>query len=312
MRKPALYKRLSAFIVAIGLIFYLPGFLFFSINFRINADTFAFLEETPMAYERLNLERDEQVAVMTLNRPEKLNALNAVLRKDILNALAEVREDDDIRALVITGTGRGFCSGADLSGSRPEPGETVPQNQRLDEMSWMGEQAITISRLYKPVIAAMNGVAAGAGMSLALACDLRVGSEKTSFKTVFPERSLSPDAGMTFFLPRIIGYSRAADLIFTSRRVEAEEAYRLGLLDRLVEHDKLMEEAVGLAKQIAFWPPIAIRSSKRTLQRNVEVDLEQALRNETLGLSYARSAPNDMKESRLSWLEKRPPKFTGQ
>ncbi|MBW2622430.1 MAG: enoyl-CoA hydratase/isomerase family protein [Deltaproteobacteria bacterium] len=265
-----------------------------------------------MGYECLNLERDEQVAVMTLDRSEKLNALNAVLRKDILNAVAEVREDDDIRTLVITGTGRGFCSGADLSGSRPEPTETIPQNQRLDEMSWMGQQALAIGRLDKPVIAAVNGVAAGAGMSLALACDLRVGSEKTSFKTVFPERSLSPDTGMTFFLPRIIGYSRAIDLIFTSRRVEAEEAYRLGLLDRLVEHDKLMEEAVGLAKQIAFWPPMAIRSSKRTLQRNMEVDLEQALRNETMGLSYARSAPNDMKESRLSWLEKRPPKFTGQ
>ena len=265
-----------------------------------------------MGYECLNLEKDGHVAVMTLNRPETLNALNAALRKDIFSAVAEVREDDGIRALVITGTGRGFCSGADLSGSRPEPGETVPQNQRLDEFSWMGEQAITISRFDKPVIAAVNGVAAGAGMSLALACDLRVGSEKTSFKTVFPERSLSPDAGMTFFLPRIIGYSRAIDLICTSRRIEAEEAYRLGLLDRLVEHDRLMEEAVALAKQIAFWPPMAIRSSKRTLQRNMEVDLEQALRNETLGLSYARNAPHDMKESRMSWLEKRPPKFTGQ
>jgi len=265
-----------------------------------------------MGYECLIFERDEQVAIITLNRPEKLNALNAGIRKDLRDAVTEVREDDDIRALVITGTGRGFSSGADLSGTPPQPGETVPQNQRLDEYSWMGRQALTISRLEKPVIAAMNGVAAGAGMSLSLACDLRVGSEKTSFKTVFPERSLSPDAGMTFFLPRIVGYSRAVDLIFTSRRIDAEEAYRLGLLDRLVAHENLMEESVGLAKQIAFWPPLAIRSSKRTLQRNMEVDLEQALRNETLGLSYARRAPNDAKESRLSWVEKRPPKFTGQ
>lgn len=265
-----------------------------------------------MGYEYLNLERDEHVALMTLNRPETLNALNAALREDISKAVSEVREDDEIRALVITGAGRGFCSGADLSGPRPEPSGKIPQNQRLDDHGWVGRQAMTIGHLDKPVIAAMNGVAAGAGMSLALACDLRVGSEKTSFKTVFPERSLSPDAGMTFFLPRIIGYSRAADLIFTSRRVDAEEAYRLGLLDRLVEHEKLLEEAIGLARQIAFWPPMAIRSSKRVLQRNLECDLEQALRNETVGLSRARNAPHDMKESRLSWVEKRPPVFTGQ
>jgi 2-(1,2-epoxy-1,2-dihydrophenyl)acetyl-CoA isomerase len=117
---------------------------------------------------------------------------------------------------------------------------------------------------------------------------------------------------MSYFLPRIIGYSRAADLIFTSRRVDAEEAYRLGLLDRLVAHEKLIEEAISLAKQIAFWPPMAIRSSKRVLQRNMEVDLEPALRNEVAGLSYARNAPQDLRESRLAWVEKRPPKFTGQ
>ena len=264
-----------------------------------------------MGYEYLKFERDENLALITLDRPETLNALNAALREDILNAVSEAGEDDEIRALVITGSGRGFCSGADLSGSPPEPPEKAPQNQRLDDFDWMGRQALAVGRLDKPVIAAMNGVAAGAGMSLALACDLRVGSEKTSFKTVFPERSLSPDTGMTFFLPRIVGYSRAADLIFTSRRVDSEEAYRLGLLDRLVEHGKLLEEAIELARQIAFWPPMAIRSSKRVLQQNLEVDLTQALRNETTGLIRARSAPHDLEESRLSWVEKRPPKFTG-
>jgi len=249
---------------------------------------------------------------MTLNRPDKLNALNSVIQKEMLDALAKIREDDEIRVLIITGAGRGFSSGADLSGQRPDPSQPTPQNQRLDNLSWMGRQAIAIYRLDKPVIAAMNGVAAGAGMSLALSCDLRVGTEKSSFKVVFPERSLSPDSGLSFFLPRIVGYSRAADLIYTSRWVYAEEAFRLGLLDRLVEHDKLMEESLALAKQIAFWPPMAIRSSKRVLQENMELDLEAALRNELAGLSYARNAPHDLEEQRLSWVEKRPPKFTGQ
>jgi 2-(1,2-epoxy-1,2-dihydrophenyl)acetyl-CoA isomerase len=268
-----------------------------------------------MAYGTLSLERDEHVALMTLNRPETLNALNGALQTDIINAVTEVREDDEIRALVITGAGRGFCSGADISGG-PRPGAEVPaqvsQNRRLDDLQWIGRQALTVGRLDKPTIAAVNGVAAGAGMSLALACDLRVGSENARFTVVFAERSLSPDSGMSYFLPHIIGYSRAADLIFTSRRVDAQEAYRLGLLDRLVPHEKLIEEAINLAKQIAFWPPMAIRSSKRVLQRNMEVDLDSALRNEVAGLGYARSAPQDLREQRQAWVEKRPPKFTGQ
>lgn len=265
-----------------------------------------------MAYENVTLEKIEHAALMTLNRPSKLNALSLGLRKDIIAAASEVREDDEIRVLVITGAGRGFCSGADLSGPRPEPGEQAPQNERLNQLHWVGQQALAMGRLDKPTIAAVNGVAAGAGMSLALACDLRVGSEKTSFVTVFPERCLSPDAGMTFFLPRIVGYARAADLIFTSRRVQADEAYRLGLLDRLVKHENLIEEALSLANQIAFWPPMAVRSSKRVLQQNLEVELEQALRNEVVGLSFARQSPQDQKESRLAWVEKRRPKFTGK
>ena len=265
-----------------------------------------------MAYENITLEKIEHLALMTLNRPSKLNALSAGLQRDMIEAAREVREDDDIRALVITGAGRGFCSGADLSGPRPDPEAPAPQNQRLDDLHWVGRQALTIARLDKPTIAAVNGVAAGAGMSLSLACDLRVGSEKSSFVVVFPERCLSPDAGMTFFLPRIVGYARAADLIFTSRRVQADEAYRLGLLDRLVKHDNLIEEALSLANQIAFWPPMAVRSSKRVLQQNLEVELEQALRNEVAGLGFARRSPQDQQESRLAWVEKRRPKFTGE
>lgn len=265
-----------------------------------------------MAYENVKLEKIEHVALMTLNRPDKLNAISLGLRKDMIAAASEVKEDDEIRVLVITGAGRGFCSGADLSGPRPDPDAPAPQNQRLENLEWMGRQALAIGRLDKPTIAAVNGVAAGAGMSLSLACDLRVGSEKSSFVVVFPERCLSPDAGLSFFLPRIVGYSRAADLIFTSRRVQADEAFRLGLLDRLVEHKNLIEEAMTLAGQIASWPPMAVRSSKRVLQQNLEVELEQALRNELMGLSFARRSPEDQQESRRAWVEKRKPKFTGK
>ena len=180
------------------------------------------------------VERVGHVAVLTLNRPHKLNALDGELRDAMHDAVETVQADDDVRAVVFTGAGRGFCSGADLtSGGRGEPA-TPTQNDRLDDLGWVGRQALAVYGLDKPVIAAVNGVAAGAGMSLALACDMRVGSEQTRFKTVFIERNLSPDSGMSFFLPRIVGYSRAADLIYTSRTVDAEEAHRIGLLDRLV------------------------------------------------------------------------------
>ena len=265
-----------------------------------------------MDYESIIFEKEEHVAIIRLNRPEKLNALNQTIRENMMNAINEVKEDDEIRALIITGNGRGFCAGVDIGGSQPNSSELPSQNQRLDELNWMGQQAIAVYRLDKPVIAAVNGIAVGAGMSLALSCDLRVGTEKTRFKTVFPERSLSPDSGMSFFLPRIIGYSRAADLIMTNRLIETDEAYRLGVLDRIFKHENLIDEAVALAKQIAFWPPMAIRSSKRVLQKNMEVDLETALRNETVGLQFARNAPHDVAESGLSWKERRAPKFTGK
>ena len=270
-------------------------------------------EERPVTYQDLTLERDGQIAIMTLRRSEKLNALGAVLHDEIEAVCAEVGADDDVRALIITGEGRGFSAGADLTGDRTaDPDAVPPQDQRLDEYGWVGRQAMAVYGLEKPTIAAVNGVAVGAGMSLALACDLRVGTPRSRFKTVFIERNLSPDSGMSYFLPRIVGYSRAVDLIFTSRSVIGEEAHQLGLLDRFVEEDQLMEESLRVANEIAVWPPLAMRAAKRTVQRNLQADdLSEALRNETAGLRFAGRAPNDAKESRLSFLEKRPPNFTG-
>jgi 2-(1,2-epoxy-1,2-dihydrophenyl)acetyl-CoA isomerase len=262
-----------------------------------------------MGTSNLQLARHGRVAVLTLDRPDKLNALNADLNREVLAAIQEVRDDDDVWAVVFTGSGRGFCAGADLSGPRPERDE-ASQGERLDELGWVGRQAMAIYGLDKPTIAAVNGVAAGAGMSLALACDLRVGGPTARFKTVFIERNLSPDSGMSFFLPRIVGYARAADLIFTSRDVDAEDAYRIGLLDRLVEGEALAV-AIELASQIAGWPPVAMRSAKRVLQHNLGVGLDEALRYETAGLRFAGRARNDARESILSFREKRPPTFTG-
>ena len=263
-------------------------------------------------YQHLRIEIADQIATVTLDRPEKLNALSRGLHDEMVQAANQLRSDDDVRVLVITGAGRGFCSGADLTARPAENGVSNNQAARLDEFGWVGAQALAFGAIDKPTIAAVNGVAAGAGMSLALACDIRVGSEKARFKTVFLERSLSPDAGMTWFLPRIIGYARASELILTSRFVESDEALEIGLLNRRVPHDELMAAARETAAQIAFWPPMAARAAKRVLQRNLNATLEEGLRNEIVAISHARQAPHDVAEAQASFVERRQPQFTGQ
>jgi 2-(1,2-epoxy-1,2-dihydrophenyl)acetyl-CoA isomerase len=213
--------------------------------------------------------------------------------------------------VVITGAGKGFCSGVDLTGGRPDRSE-LSQNQRLDDLAWVGRLALGVYGLDKPTVAVVNGVSAGAGMSLALACDLRVGGPNARFKVIFLERSLSAEAGMSYLLPRIIGYSRAADLLFTSREVGADEAYRMGLLDRLVnEGEDVVECGVELARQMAAMPPLALRSAKRALQHNLDADFNEALRYEAVTSGWARRAPNDAQEAIASFRERRPPTFTG-
>jgi 2-(1,2-epoxy-1,2-dihydrophenyl)acetyl-CoA isomerase len=261
--------------------------------------------------QTLLVDRHDHVAVVTLNRPAKLNAMDASLRDGIPALAAKLRADDEVRAVVITGAGKGFCSGVDLTGGRPDRSE-LSQNQRLDDLAWVGRLALGVYGLDKPTVAAVNGVAAGAGMSLALACDLRVGGPNARFKVIFLERSLSAEAGMSYLLPRIIGYSRAADLLFTSREVRSDEAYRMGLLDRLVnEGEDVVECGVELARQMAAMPPLALRSAKRALQHNLDADFNEALRYEAVTSGWARRAPNDAREAIASFRERRPPTFTG-
>ncbi|HEY1425529.1 MAG TPA: enoyl-CoA hydratase/isomerase family protein [Caulobacteraceae bacterium] len=275
-----------------------------------------------MSYEAILYETRGPVAIITLNRPERLNAIGQAVRDEVHAAVQAAHEDDAVRAAIITGAGRGFCSGADLSGgvARAAGGGAAPaarpleapgMNGKLDEEGWVGRWAKRFAHFDKPLIGAINGVAAGAGMSMALACDMRIGSTNARFKTVFVERNLSPDSGMSYFLPRVVGYSRAADLVMTSRAVNAEEAYRIGLLDRLVEPEQLIDAAVAVAEEMAQWPPLAIRMAKRVLQHNQDAELDEALRYESVALGFARRATNDTKESIASFAEKRKGVYTG-
>jgi enoyl-CoA hydratase/carnithine racemase len=189
--------------------------------------------------------------------------------------------------------------------------EPTTQDGRLDEMGWVGRWAMMWAGFDKPIVGAINGVAAGAGMSTALACDVRIGTAASRFKSVFIERSLSPDSGLSYFLPRVVGYAAAADIIFTSRTIEAEEALRIGLLNRIVPAETLLDEAVAYADLMTQWPPMALRMSKRVLQHNTDAELEEALRYESVGLGFARKSPNDVKESMAAFREKRKGVYTG-
>jgi enoyl-CoA hydratase/carnithine racemase len=266
-------------------------------------------------FEHIAWERRGQVGVLTLNKPDRLNALSMAMRDEVEGVLEAAHADDELRCLVLTGAGRGFCSGADLQAGAAVMAEgglvRKDQNARIDEMGWVGRWASMWAHFDKPVIGAINGVAAGAGLSTALACDVRIGSENARFKSVFIERNLSPDSGLSFFLPRVVGYAAAADMIFTSRAVAAEEALRIGLLNRLVAADELLDAAVAFANEMAGWPPLALRMSKRVLQHNQDASLEDALRYETLGLEFARRAHNDVKESQAAFREKRKGVYTG-
>jgi len=259
-----------------------------------------------------DIDRQSHVATITLNKPERMNAIDQGDAADILDICKRVQDDDDIWIAIWTGAGKGFCSGADVTGGPRPTLEGADLNRLLEEGSWISRQANALYDIDKPMIAAVNGVAAGAGFSLALACDVRIGSEAARFVTVFQERNLPPEGGMSWLLPRIVGASRALDLSLTSRRVDADEALRIGLLDRVVPAERLLEEACGYAERIAALPPSSVRASKRAIRRGLETSFIEATRYESQLGTLTQRARQDSKEARESFLEKRKPRYVGR
>ncbi|MFH1487015.1 MAG: enoyl-CoA hydratase-related protein [Chloroflexota bacterium] len=264
-----------------------------------------------MDYRELIFSLTDGVAVITLNRPEKLNALGPTLRTSLTEALKEVADNDAIRVMVLTGEGDAFCSGADvgayaeqIKGARVEP-------TRGSFLNLRGTFGLAIRNLDKPTIAAVNGVAAGAGFSLALACDIRIASEKARFTLAFIKRGLVPGNGATYLLPRLIGSSRACRLAFTGDTIGAGEAERIGLVDRIVPHDELQTAAMELAQRIAKLPPIALAFTKRAIYSGMESTFESQLQYEAYAQNICRTT-EDYREGVASFLEKREPVFKGR
>ncbi len=254
------------------------------------------------------------VRTLTLNRPERLNAVNVALAEELPRAVAEAGADDAVRVLVITGAGRAFCAGLDLDPANlgawlTDQGAT--RAARLDDLEWVGRWVLALVECPKPVIAALNGVATGAGLGLSLAADIRLISAGASLTTGYARRGLSPDAGVSYFLPRLVGLSRAADLVLTARDVSAEEAERIGLVSRIFPAEDFAAKVADYAAGLAAGPPIALTLSKRLLASSSDTALVPQLKRE---LSAIRTcfATDDLSEALRAFSEKRPPRFTGR
>jgi 2-(1,2-epoxy-1,2-dihydrophenyl)acetyl-CoA isomerase len=255
----------------------------------------------------LRFEIADGVATITLDRPDALNALTIPLKHELLAALDRAASDIEVRAIVLTGAGRAFCAGQDLR-ERLEPG-APPLEVEIRER--YNPIILAMRQLEKPIVGAINGVAAGAGASLAFACDLRLAADGASFLLAFGRIGLIPDSGATWFLPRLIGAARAAELALLGESLSAADAERIGLVTRVVPGDALLSEAQSVAVRLAGMAPQGLALTKRALARSWTATLEEQLETEA-ELQGIAGATADHAEGIAAFVERRPPRFTGE
>jgi 2-(1,2-epoxy-1,2-dihydrophenyl)acetyl-CoA isomerase len=263
------------------------------------------------AFETIIYEKSEDIATISLNRPNVLNAVNEKMGQELQEALKTAERDPEVRCLIITGKGRAFCAGEII--------QTLKGQYERGEKPRLGERLLykynpLISRIReigKPVIAAVNGAAAGAGAGIAYACDIRIASDAARFLQAFVKIGLAPDSGTSFFLPRLVGFSKALELALSGDELSTQDAERLGLVSKVLPADQLMPAARELAMKLAAGPPIAIRLTKRALNKSISSDLEAALDYESY-LQEIAGATDDHTEAVMAFFEKRKPIFTGK
>ncbi|MCP4248191.1 MAG: 2-(1,2-epoxy-1,2-dihydrophenyl)acetyl-CoA isomerase [bacterium] len=265
----------------------------------------------PTNYDTITVDAVESVCTITLNRPDSLNAFNETMKAELLDALKKAERDAAVRCLVLTGAGRAFSSGQDLADLKELYAGSEPPD--LGEMLRSAYNPLIrkMRGMEKPIVAAVNGVAAGAGCSFAAACDLRIASESASFIQAFVQVGLIPDCGGTFFLPRLVGSGAAMEMCFTGRKVSADEALRIGLVNRVVGREELMDATIKLARKLADLPTKAIGLSKRLMNQSFGNDLQTQLEAEAFAQTTAARTADHL-EGVQAFMEKRPAKYTGK
>jgi 2-(1,2-epoxy-1,2-dihydrophenyl)acetyl-CoA isomerase len=233
-----------------------------------------------MEYEHIELIKDGRIGFIYLNRPEVLNALSEAMKYELIHALGRTEQDDDIRVMILSGRGRAFCAGADLSRF------VEFQKSDKDHKKKTRFGSLDLPRAFiqypKPIIAAINGPSYGFGFTVTLTCDIRLASERAMFSCAFVRIGVTPEFCSTYFLPRLIGYGKAAELVFTARPFDAREALEIGAINRVFPHHRLLPEAKKMADQIASMPPGAVQKSKELLRHGMQSTLEQVIQHEAM------------------------------
>ncbi|MBI2761445.1 MAG: enoyl-CoA hydratase/isomerase family protein [Chloroflexi bacterium] len=267
------------------------------------------METEPVIAQRVLTDVRDSVLTVTISRPERLNAVDRATAADLRDALVAAREDDTIRAVVLTGTGRGFCTGADLAAGSDQPRMT--RTVKKTPLNEWNQVTKAIDEMDKPVIAAVNGMAVGAGLSFATACDRRIAAASARFAAIFVRRGLVPDAGMTYFLPRLVGIPAATDLVMTGALIDAQRALQIGLVDEVCPDDELTDRVQSYAAGLAAGASVAIDLARRAVRRSLERDLDAAISYEAWAQSAVGSTA-DVKEGIQAFLQKREPRFRGE
>jgi 2-(1,2-epoxy-1,2-dihydrophenyl)acetyl-CoA isomerase len=257
-----------------------------------------------MSFETILYEKKDRVATITLNRPEVLNAFVPAMGAELLQAFHQAEDDEDVGCVVLTGAGRGFCSGADMRAFQANiesgaPGSALPASESFCQLMF---------NFKKPIIAAVNGPSVGVGFTVTLPCDIRIASDRARFGPVFVRVGLIPEFGSTFFLPRIVGFAKAKELCLLGRIIDAQEALEIGLVSKVVPHEELMPETMSLATELAAGPTRTQGLVKEALNQGLVSDLAGAEATELRILAICRSTPEHAEAVR-AFLEKRQPQF---
>jgi enoyl-CoA hydratase/carnithine racemase len=261
--------------------------------------------------DELLVDRDDHILTITLNRPDRLNAISGPMLNALSKTLQQANTDRDVRVVILTGAGRGFCAGLDLKEQGSGGSESQVTNRGYQLFDLHNSPPIVINRMDKPIVCALNGAAAGYGMDLALGCDIRIASEHAKMGAVFAKRGVLPESGGCWYLPRLLGWAKAAEVAFLGDVLDAQKSLEVGLVNRVVKHEDLMTEARAVATKIANNAPLSVQSTKRMMRLGMEESFEAAVDHIYLQLLPLFQS-DDFKEGLAAFAERRDPQFKGR